>query len=161
MLLTHKECKVKYVFLYSFGLLVNWPDSTFQETGGDFRIGVLGDKPYGQILDQIAQKKRLRGRRIVIQRFQSFSEYRPCHVLYVTETVSAEECTSVVTSLRSSSVLIVGETPGFAADGGTMNFYIDGQSVKFELNLTASKRQQLLVNARLSKIAKVVTETQD
>ena len=55
VVVAESECKVKYVYLYSFGLLTKWPEATFEHTDNNFVIGVLGDKPFGHILDAMNQ----------------------------------------------------------------------------------------------------------
>ena len=153
------ECKVKYVYLYSFGLLTKWPEATFKRTDNNFVIGVLGDKPFGHILDAIAMRKKIDGRRIVVRRFKTIDEYRPCHILYVTESVAEEDASAVRQELKGDAVLIVGETPGFEYFGGVISFRIEDENVKFSLNVDAAKRRHLMVSARLSRLASLVRDT--
>ncbi|MFT5092122.1 MAG: hypothetical protein ACI8P0_003114 [Planctomycetaceae bacterium] len=153
------ECKVKYVYLYSFGLLTKWPDETFERTDNAFVIGVLGDKPYGGILDAIAKRKKIDKRRIVVRRFKTIEEYRPCHILYVTESIAEEDARAVKLKLKDDAVLIVGETPGFEYFGGVISFRIEDENVKFSLNVDAVKRRHLMVSARLSRLASLVRDT--
>lgn len=152
------ECKVKYVYLYSFGLLTKWPDDTFEQTGNSFVIGVLGEKPFGHILDEIARRKTIDQRSIVIRRFKSFDEYRPCHILYVTDSVAEEQAESVARQLKNDAVLIVGETPDFEHSGGVVSFRIEEENVKFSMNVDAVKRRHLMVSARLSRLATLVRD---
>lgn len=152
------ECKVKYVYLYSFGLLTKWPESAFENKSAPFVIGVLGEKPFGRILDAIAKRKKIDGRRIIIRRFESMDEYKSCHILYVTESVGKEKATAVASTLKGAPVLIVGETPGFEFAGGVISFRIENENVKFSLNVDAVKRRDLVVSARLSKLASIVRD---
>lgn len=158
VVVTESECKVKYVYLYSFGLLTKWPESTFKQTGGNFVIGVLGDKPFGHILDAIAKRKTIGDRRIVIRRFKTIEEYTSCHILYVTESVDEKECLAASEKLNEKPVLIVGETEGFEFSGGVIAFRIENENVKFSLNVDAVKRRHLMVSARLSRLASVVRD---
>lgn len=153
VLVPERECKVKYVYLYSFALLTKWPARAFDQTDDPFVIGVLGQKPFGQVLDEIARRKRLSGRRIVIRRFQSMKEYKPCHILYVTSTVPPEKARAITQKLRDQSVLLVGETPDFEMSGGVIGFAIEAGNVKFNLNMKAARQRNLVVTARLSRLA--------
>jgi hypothetical protein len=159
VVVAESECKVKYVYLYSFGLLTKWPEATFERTNNAFVIGVLGDKPFGHILDAIARRKEIDNRRIVIRRFKSMKEYQPCHILYVTESVSEEDATSAANDLNDDAVLIVGETEDFQFIGGVIAFRIEDENVKFSLNVDAVKRRHLMVSARLSRLALTVRDT--
>src|SRR5450432_1916809 len=48
-----KEYNVKAVSLYAFGRYVTWPETAFQTADSPFVIGVLGDNPFGDALEQI------------------------------------------------------------------------------------------------------------
>lgn len=159
VVVAESECKVKYVYLYSFGLLTKWPEATFKSTNNNFVIGVLGDKPFGHILDAIAKRKKIENRRIVIRRFKTMDDYQPCHILYVTESISQKDAKSAAIELNNEPVLIVGEIADFEFDGGVIAFRINNGNVKFSLNVDAVKRRQLMVSARLSRLAQTVSDT--
>lgn len=158
VVVAESECKVKYVYLYSFGLLTTWPEATFQRTNNTFVIGVLGDKPFPHLLDEITKRRKLDNRRIVIRRFKSMKEYQPCHILYVTESVSKQDAKSAAVDLNNDPVLIVGEIADFEFNGGVIAFRINNGNVKFSLNVDAVKRRQLMVSARLSRLAETVRD---
>lgn len=153
------ECKAKYVYLYSFGLLTKWPEASFKCTDNAFVIGVLGDKPFGHILYAIAARKKIENRRIVIRRFKTMDEYQPCHILYVTNSVSKKDAMSAANDLNDDPVLIVGEIADFEFFGGVIAFRLNDGNVKFSLNIDAVKRRHLMVSARLSRLAQTVGDT--
>ncbi len=58
---------------------------------------------------------------------------------------------------RGAPLLLVGETPGFATRGATINFYLDtDRTVGFEINVDATAQRKLCVDARLLKLARIV-----
>jgi len=59
-----------------------------------------------------------------------------------------------VRSLQSRNVLVVGETETFLGLGGTINLYVELDSVKFAINLAAAERANLKINAKLLRLAK-------
>ena len=152
------ECKVKYVYLYSYGLLTTWPESTFTESSGDFVIGVLGEKPFGQILDAIAERKTIGDRRIVVRRFDSMDGYQPCQILYITSAADSSAVREAMRLLKDKPVLVIGETPGFEFTGGVIAFRIESGNVRFSLNLDEARRRNLVINARLSRLARTVRD---
>lgn len=153
-----KECQVKYVYLYSFGLLTTWPKASFANDKASFVIGVFGEKPYSELLDRLARTKKIRGRRIVIHRFRKSDDYKKCHILYITRSVKKEERVRLLKQLHRSPVLVVGETEGMEWSGGVMNFYVSTENVRFLLNLDEVDRRGLSVSAQLSRLATVVRD---
>ncbi len=151
------EYDVKAAFLYHFGRYVEWPKDSSAGSPEFFVIGILGNAPFGGVLEEIAAKKTMGGRKIVVRRFASFAEYRPpCHILFVSRSLSLEQQTRVAKEVSLFGVLLVGETPGFADIGGAVNFFNNGGRVRFEVNSEAAKRSQLRMDAKLLSLGKPV-----
>jgi hypothetical protein len=155
-----KEHTVKAVFLYSFGRYVQWPPKSFANPKSPFVIGVLGEDWFGGALDEIAKRRTLRNRPIVIKRFASLDAFKePCHILFVSRSLTADQQTAVIAKLADKPVLLVGEAPGFAERGGTANFVTDADRVSIEINTDAIQLAGLRVDARLLSLAKRVGTT--
>jgi hypothetical protein len=144
-----KEYNVKAVTLYAFGRYVTWPASTFQKPDSPFVIGVLGDNPFGDALEQIAAKKTIAGRPIVIRPISTPNDSLQCHILFVTAAVSPEIEAKIFKQVAGKPVLLVGESKGFADRGGIVNFYESGTTVRFELNPDKANEAQLSFDAKL------------
>ena len=151
------EYTVKAVFLYSFGRYVQWPETTFKNTADPFVIGVAGEDSFGGALDEIAAKKTIQERRIVVRRFASPDEYRqPCHILFVSRVLSDEQQAALVAKTQGKPVLVAGESPGFAERGAVVNFIVDGDRIRFELNVNTARQAQLRMDAKLLSLGKPV-----
>lgn len=155
------EYNVKAAFLYSFGRYVEWPSGVFQNSEAPFVIGVLGEDPFGGALDRIAQSKRIQQRPIVVHRMTSMDDYRPCHILFVPRTTSPEEQAAAIKRLGRLPVLLVGDEAPFARGGGTVGFYVDEDTVRFEINVATVRQQRLTVDAKLLKLATIVQDPED
>ena len=141
------------MFLYSFGRSVQWPEAALGKPGDPFVIGILGRDPFGEALNEIAAKKTLQERRIVVRRFASVEEYRePCHILFVSGSVSSDDRAALLKKTEGKPVWIVGETPGFAQQGGMANFFLEGDHVRFEINPENARRAQLRLDAKLMSL---------
>jgi hypothetical protein len=151
------EYTLKAIFLYSFGRFVQWPESAFSSPQDPFVIGILGEDPFAGVLDQIAAKKTVQQRHIVVRRFAALDEYRqPCHILFVSRSLSAAQQTAVIAKTQGTPVFVIGETPGFAERGAIANFFIDGDRIRFELNVTTARQTQLHMDAKLLSLGRLV-----
>jgi hypothetical protein len=54
---------------------------------------------------------------------------------------------------RGASVLTIGETQNFLAEGGIIRFVMDGARVRFEINPEAAARENLRISSRLLRLA--------
>lgn len=156
-----KEYKVKAAYLYNFTRYVSGMDSSNGAGGGAFVIGVLGENPFGNALTKIAASKTAQGKPIRIQEFASFADYNSCDILFVSGQVSDEVMSAIVRQTDRQPVLVVAESPGFCELGRTINFQQrpDGR-LGIEINIDAVGRRQLVVDAKLMKLATIVRDAE-
>lgn len=152
----NREYPLKALFLYNFGGYVEWPAEAFGNEQQPFVIGVLGSAPIDAMLHEIAASKAIAGRRIEIQKYASPETIGPCHILFVARNVSTQQARAAIERLRGLPVLTVGDSPGFAKQGGCVNFYIESNKIRFEVNLEAAKQQHLRISAKLLALARIV-----
>jgi hypothetical protein len=151
------EYAVKAVYLYSFGRYVEWPKEAFADRSSPFVIGVLGDDPFGGALDEIASKKKIQDRPITVRSFAAVDQLEgPCHIIFVSRLLTADEQSALLKKTEGKGVLVVGETAGFAKRGAAINFFIDEDRVRFEINADAARRAGLKINAKLLSLGKRV-----
>jgi hypothetical protein len=72
------------------------------------------------------------------------------------DSISEARLGELIAVSREAGVLTVGESPEFAARGGIINFTIEGDKVRFEINQAAGEQAGLRISAQLLKLAKVV-----
>ena len=151
------EYELKAAMLFNIATFVEWPDSAFSDKESPFVIGIFGQDPFGPILEATLRGKMLNGRRILIKRTSDTGEIRGCHLVYVpgAEIARAGE---ILEALKSHPALTMGESPGFAALGGGINFFIEGKRMHFEVNPEAAKRSNLRVSSKLLRLARVVED---
>ena len=58
--------------------------------------------------------------------------------------------------LKGVPVLTIGETPGFARNGGIINLILEDNKVRFEVNVAAAKEADLNISSRLLALARIV-----
>ena len=153
----HNESTIKAVFLYSFGRYTKWPENTFKNASEPFVIGIVGEDSFGGELDELASKKTIHERKIVVRRFATPDEYKqPCHILFVSHSIPVDQQTALIKKTQGTAMLVVGETPGFVENGGGANFFTDGDRIRFEINVESARRSQLRMDAVLLNLGKPV-----
>ena len=151
------EYPLKAAFLLNFTKFVDWPPEAFADEKSPFNLCVLGDAPFGRSLDDVVANETVNGRPIAVRRLARGADLRACHVLFIPR--AERECQAeVLTGLRDSPVLTVGETDGFLADGGLLNFYLEDNRVRFEVNLPAVERTRLKISSKLLRLARLMPE---
>lgn len=156
------EYLIKAGFIYNFASLVQWPSSSFSQADSPIVIAVLGEDHFGATLDHVLQGKKIDGHPFVIKRFRSVSELakvianpRECQILYVSSS-AMPHLSETMQAVRGLPVLTIGEIPGFARSGGIINFVLENDRIRFEVNVQAAKDADLNISSRLLALARIV-----
>ncbi|MFA6111066.1 MAG: YfiR family protein [Candidatus Latescibacterota bacterium] len=147
------EHQVKAAFLFSLASFVDWPETEQADT---LSIGILGQDPFGEAFAPFLDKQ-IKDRPVRLHRSTRLQELPPCQVLYICPS-EARYLPQILAYLGNRSVLTVGETEGLAAAGVMINFYLEENKVRFEINVEAAHRADLKLSAKLLKLARLVEE---
>ncbi len=131
------EYAAKAASLSLFPDYVKWP------TVGDSTItlGILGDDPFDGALAKMNLKRSKR-----------IEDLKDCQVIFIGKSEQAN-LSAIIESLGTANILTVGESEGFAKQGGMIGFVMDGDKVRFEINTAAARRAGLGIDLRLLKLA--------
>ena len=151
----NSEYQVKAAFLVNFARFVEWPSQAFGGANDPFVFGVYGKDLFGAALDQAVLGKTIDGRPAVIRRTSDPSALRSCQVVFVPAS-EMSHFREVSASLGNLSVLLVGETEGFAEAGGVINFILENERVRFEVSPPAAARAHLKISSKLLQLAVIV-----
>ncbi len=150
-----KEYEVKAAFLFHFTQFVEWPDSAFADPNAPFCIGVLGDDSFGGALDEIVKDESVGRHKIVIKRSRQTADLKGCQILFISNS-EKDHVAQILSSLDDSGILTVGETDGFAGQGGIINFYLEENKVRFEINPGTAKHHGLKISSQLLGLGRIV-----
>ncbi len=136
---TMEEYEAKAKFIANFVQFVKWPGATTK------MVGILGDDPFGEKLEKAF------GGRWTVKRSRRPEDLKNCQIVFV-----AKSERGALSALADSHALTVGDGAGFAKQGGMIGFVFEGENVRFEINLGVAKRAQLVIDANLLKLARLV-----
>ena len=154
------EYLIKAGFIYNFAKLVEWPTASFAQPDSPIVIGILGEDPFGATLDRIVADKKINGRGFAVKRVKwsrDFKDLRDCNILFVSSS-EKEHIESVIDAMKGLPILTIGDAPGFAKRGGIINFMLEDNKVRFEVNVEAAKHADLTISSRLLTLAKIVQQ---
>ena len=148
-----KEYQIKAVFLYNFTQFVEWHPAAFQQPTAPFVIGILGEDPFGNYIDQTVAGENVGGRPIIVRRYKEAKDINSCHILFINSTTIANDVLKVI---ASRNILTVGDNSNFIRQGGIVRFYTDNNKIRLQINLTAARTANLNISSKLLRVADVV-----
>lgn len=146
------EYAVKSAYLLKFGSFVEWPPRAFATQNEPFVIGVLGEDPFGQLLDQIVATHTVQGRPVNLRRFSHVDQVRDVHVLYIAPSEKAR-MPMIASTLEGKGILTVADAE---LTGAMVNFVVSNNRVRFDVDLDQAERAGLKVSSKLLNVARSV-----
>jgi hypothetical protein len=152
------EYEVKAAYLYGFGRFVEWPADVPAAARDAFVVCVLGDDPFGRDLDDVTAGAVMKKRPVSIRRISKPDESGPCHTLFISASEDVR-MGKILEALGHRPMLTVSDAPRFAQRGGMIGFFLDGERVRFTVNLAAAQAAGLRLNSELLRVAATVIRT--
>jgi hypothetical protein len=150
------ESQVKAAYLYNFGKFVTWqPDQA--ANSGSLDICLLGKDPFGPVLDATVAGESIDGRKIGVKRIVKVQDAPQCRILFV--GLSEEvHLGSVLAAAEHFGMLTVSDIPHFAEQGGIIEFVIQQDRIRFEVNRAEAEQSHLVLSSQLLKVASKVID---
>lgn len=149
------EYEIKAAFLLNFARFVDWPAAAFPNSEAPLTVCVLGQDPFGPLLEGAMRDKTANSRRLAIKRFHSIQELESCHILFVSAS-ERNNLHQVWKAIAGANVLTVSDMERFAHLGGVINLVLERKKIGIEINESAAQKARLKISAKLMKVARLV-----
>jgi hypothetical protein len=150
-----REHELKAAFVYNFTKFVEWPSGSFPGTNAPFVVAVAGHSPCTAELEKIAKERKINGRQMIIKKVVTFDAAQDAQALFVSVSEDSRS-RDWLAAVRGRSVLTIGESELFCKQGGVINFLLEGEKIRFEINMDQAEASGLKVSAQLQKLARKV-----
>lgn len=144
------EYDVKAAYLFNFGKFMRVTGGT--PAGGAFNICILGRDPLGHTMDQIADNESIGGRPVHVMRIAEATVARGCAIVFISRD-DGGAISDDLAALAGSNALTVSDAPDFLERGGMIQFLLQGDHVRFAVNLEAVNRTQIVLSSELLRVA--------
>jgi hypothetical protein len=149
------EYEVKAAYLLNFGKFIKWPPAAGLAEKEKFSICVLGEDPFGQMLDATVRDEKIAGKPVAARRLSHAQDATGCQVLFVSRSED-KQVRKLLPVLNKAGVLTVSDMPGFLDRDGMIQFTLVGNRVRFEVNLDSVQSGGLTLSSELLKVASQV-----
>ena len=150
------EYPLKAVFLFNFAQFTGWPTNAFEKADSPLVIGVLGDDPFGALLDDAVRGEIVNGRKFVVERYRRVEDIQTCHILFISQS-EARRLDKIVSALKAKPVLTVSEIADSASNGVCVRFMTENNKIHLRINMDSLQAARLTVSSKLLRVAELVT----
>jgi len=150
------EYILKAGFMERFTRFIEWPGDSIQtDTTKPFIILVLGKNPFGENLKYVFSKTRIKERRVIIRYASGLDTNNYYHMIFISST-SSRELSSILKFTHNKPIITISETAGYGSRGVLINFFIETNKIRFEINQDAFRKSGLRVSYLLLNTAKII-----
>ena len=146
------EYDIKSAFIFNFAKFVEWPSTAFAGSKAPLVIGIVGQNVFGATLEKTIHGKLINEHPLEFKEFHSVADATNCHILFISPS-EKERLPEIFKQLRGTTILTVGEMEHFADSGGMINFFVDNNKVRFQINNDEAAKARLKISARLLSLA--------
>lgn len=141
------DLAVKAAFLPKFARYVSWPASALAHDG-QLVLCVIGDDPFGNMLNDAVAGQQVDGHGFVVRRLSSAAGAADCAIAFVDGPRTAE----ILAALGHSPVLTVTDSRS-STQHGIIHFAILGGRVRFYIDEAQAQARGLTISSRLLALA--------
>ena len=143
------ESAVKAMFIYNFTKYFDWSQLDSKQ---EFVIGVYGNSDVARYLTEIAYRKTVNGKMIVIKDVNSIADTHGIQMLFISD--QSEYFLDVVRKNNlSESFIIISENRNAIRKGSHINLLNADGKLRFELNETGLKTNNIKFSRELALLA--------
>jgi len=152
------EYDVKAVFLRRIARYIEWPNQAeFDKKSDPLVLAVVGRNPFGRSLDDVYASGRIsiRNHVVKIRYFPNIKKLGNCHILFIARS-QRKNLETILSSVKGKSILTVGDTKEFGQKGVHVNFFVQGNNIRFELNEISAEEEGFKFDYRIRNVARII-----
>jgi hypothetical protein len=129
----YNEDVIKAAYIERITRFIEWPFRDSLSSQDPFVIGVYNEDEFYYTLTEVFKDKPIKGHIVKIITVKSAEQIRECNLCYISAKAKSE-IRDIILKANTSGVLLVSGTTGFCKAGVHINFYIEDEKLKFEIN---------------------------
>lgn len=153
------EYEVKMGFIYNFANFVTWPEEAFKNRHDALVLCFASEDPSSDVLFKL-DSRIIKGRKVRVIPYKEDHCLEQSHIFFF-GTQDREFIQKILNLAKGRSILTIGEVEGFNRMGGIINFFMERNRLRFQVNISAANRAGLKLSSQLLGSAQIVKEEHD
>jgi hypothetical protein len=146
---------IKAAYIERITRFIEWPPVNSVKDTTVFAIGVYEDTEFYNTLTEVFKVKTIKNRKVKILKILKPDQIRFCDICYISEK-GKPDIKYFISLANENGVLLMSAAKDFGVAGIHINFYIEDDKLKFEINKSSIDSGKLKVSSLLMKSSKVI-----
>ncbi len=151
------EAELKGAFIFNFGKYVEWPAEALGASPGELILCLVG--PQNELFNVLSEKqgKTVQSRVLRVRAARRDENLKTCHLLVIDES-EGEHIEGILRRSAGNPVLTINGSGRFLEAGGIIGLVTVDDKLRFDVNLTAARKNNLVVSSSLLRLARTVKQ---
>ena len=151
----YNENIIKAAYIERITRFIEWPVKNHNQSHDSFVIGVYGETDFFNTLNDVFKKITIKDHKVIVNQIKNPEQINSCNICYISEKAKPL-ISKFVDKANSSGVLLVSGTTDFSENGVHINFYIEDEKLKFEINKTSVESAGFKVSYLLMQNTRII-----
>jgi hypothetical protein len=146
---------VKAAYLERITRFIEWPKLNGPKDSTVFTIGVYGDPDFLNVLTELFKTKNIKSHKVKVLPIADPDQIKVCDICYVS-TKGKLQILKFVSVANEWGVLMMSEDEDFGNAGFHINFYVEEDKLKFEINKKSTDSGNFKISSLLLKSSRII-----
>ena len=146
---------IKAAYIERITRFVEWPQLKSSKDTVTFKIGVYRDNELYNILKIALKDKTIKNRKVTVIELANYENIVSCNLCYLS-LISNNEIDRLMSIANQSGVLILSFGQDYGIKGIHINFYIEENKLKFEINRKSVSAGNFKISSLLMNNSKII-----
>jgi hypothetical protein len=153
--LSMPDAEQKAAYLRKIMQFVDWQEHSVAAIENDFQFCVDGDAMLGFALTVELRGLMVHAQRVNVRLIKKEEQLKGCQALVIA-SYDKKHVTRYLEAIKDAGVLTFGQSKEFLEEGGAVQLIQEGEEMHFAVNLAATRKAGVKLDARLLTLAKRV-----
>ncbi len=156
----YTEYELKSAYLFNFAKFVEFPENTFTSEKEPFIIGVYGNEPFLDILQNIIKGRTINNHNVIAILVTRPEDIVNCQIIFFSN-ITTNQAFYLLEHISNKPILTVADNiEDFCQKGGIINFTPQYSQKRFEINPNAAKRASITISSKLLSLARIINDAE-
>jgi len=148
------EYQMKAGYIGKFANYIDWSGHSEDYNSEFFIISIIGNSPIEQALRDFYMNQKINDKPVKILSINDITLISKINILFIAPD-NEQNLDQIIRKTEFKPILTVSDASGFSQYGVLINFYIDNNTIRFEINKTMVEKADLEMNSLLYRVAKI------
>jgi YfiR/HmsC-like len=146
---------LKAAYIERITRYIEWPTGSGIKDSSVFVIGVFEEQGFFNTLTKVLMDKTIKDRKVKVIKITDPDQIKSCDICYISAK-GKPDINRFVIMANENGVLMMSESKDFGEAGIHINFFIEDEKLKFEINRASIDSGKLKVSSMLMKSSKIL-----